>query len=261
MRVEHEMNRIEKIVFGDFEFDPADDPAAAKVLFPATTSTLENCGETVATTVLNYSEEAKSVERVSIPSFDIDYPLVFDADSTKFFTSAKDPVTGKRMEFVVGRSFFGTDLSFDESEILRGNYTVSADPWQVVTVTAAYHEFLYDYHWTATATIHFTDGRLVPLSAVRGRVYGSRVMSSFVDSEATDCPPTAPSAAPSMMLDPFYIRPVYLRIEVRRPMRGCKNDYGSDGCEFCGPQYDAYPRCRSGYVPSSDDCSMCIRTI
>lgn len=178
----YETDRVEKIVLGeDITFTPPEDPYVAKLGLD--TQSLDNCADTTASLTLYYSlsihDEVETTTLSTELDDDKEYTLVFP-ESAKFFASVVDPESGTLKEVVIGKSLYESNLKYKTPtpKILSSAKDVSLEGNQgAVFDTGVHYSFVYDYHWTASATVVFADGRHVPLTTLSGRVYGSRYLS------------------------------------------------------------------------------------
>ena len=178
----YETNRVEKVVLGDdITFNPAADPFVEEILDESGVRAIENCGNVSSTLSVDYSITASSGETATVSTvLDGDYTLEFPESAT-FLVSAIDPGTGSPIEYVIGNALFERpDFRYESLETFSGSFDLMVQPKQHVEAAVVYHEFMYDYHWKASAFVHFADGREVELLDFQGRVYGTRVMPPSV---------------------------------------------------------------------------------
>lgn len=178
----YETDRVEKIVLDDeITFTPPEDPYVTKLALD--TQSLDNCADATATMTLDYSlsihDEVETTTLTTELAVDKEYTLVFP-ESAKFFASVMDPESGELQEVVIGKSLYESDLKYKTPTptTLSSTMEISLEGNQgAVFETGVHYSFVYDYHWTASATVVFADGRHVPLTTLSGRVYGSRYLS------------------------------------------------------------------------------------
>lgn len=200
-----EKNRVEKIVLSNFQFEKPVEPEVVKVVLDEQSRSTCN-GEQGGDFPFSYTGSHQSMETLSLPSFPENHPTKdtsIQIETSSFYVSAVDPMSdGSITDFEIGKVFSSPGNTYSSSIPMSLSDPTNIERWEVLSKSAGYYEFVYDYYWTATAKAYFRDGRVIELSQQRGHLYGSKIMSTFVEAKPSECPSAAPSLSPSTSAKP-----------------------------------------------------------